>query len=256
MKQTVKLLICLLLMMLLTGCCKHDWEEATCEHPRTCVECGWEVGEKGEHNWEEATCTDPETCRNCGETRGKANGHRWAGLTCQECGETGEKSAEKVPDVEMPAENDGSQGITPEEYMAYLMEYTKRFVGEYELGESVTNNDEEYICYVNIGRERAYRLIMILDESTGYIRDVYIMQLKEDKFNGDQLIMYAIAIAMGEPDPDNLAELYSRLEGAMTSQKIEDTSVYEVYELDGYYIQIYRHENRRGETTIVDVIRK
>ncbi len=99
----------------------HNWQDATCTTPKTCLTCGKTKGEayghttgeaileveyeptcteKGSykynyyctvcekflkfdrvkvdalgHNWAEATCTVPETCLTCGETNGEAPGH-------------------------------------------------------------------------------------------------------------------------------------------------------------------------------------
>ena len=39
-----------------------------------------------EHNWEEATCEEPKTCSICGETEGEALGHTYVDGVCSECG--------------------------------------------------------------------------------------------------------------------------------------------------------------------------
>lgn len=76
------------------GCFKHEWREATCTEPKTCIKCGKTEGEALGHNWEEATCTKPKTCSVCGETEGNALEHTWVDATCTEpktcsvCGET------------------------------------------------------------------------------------------------------------------------------------------------------------------------
>lgn len=94
-KKIVFGVICLALStLLLTGCCEHEWVEATCTEPKTCSVCGATEGEAVGHKWEEATCTEPKTCSVCGETEGKAAGHKWEEATCTEpktcsvCGET------------------------------------------------------------------------------------------------------------------------------------------------------------------------
>jgi len=84
----------LLMLSLLTGCCKHVWYAATCTAPQTCQECGETEGEALGHTWEEATCTTPKTCTVCKETEGEAPGHIWeeattdAPKTCQTCAAT------------------------------------------------------------------------------------------------------------------------------------------------------------------------
>lgn len=85
-----------LLTLLLTGCIfhKHEWAEATCEEPKTCVKCGETEGEPLGHDVIEATCTEPQTCARCGKTKGKPLGHDWEEATCttpktcKRCGET------------------------------------------------------------------------------------------------------------------------------------------------------------------------
>ena len=72
----------------------HEWQDATCTEPQTCLVCGETRGRATGHSWTEATCTEPQTCLVCGETRGGATGHFWANATCTEpqtclvCGET------------------------------------------------------------------------------------------------------------------------------------------------------------------------
>ncbi len=95
MKRVISLVLALAAVLSLAGCClNHEWEEATCTEPRTCVKCGKTEGEPLSHDWEEATCTEPKTCSRCGETKGEPLGHDWeeatydAPKTCSRCGET------------------------------------------------------------------------------------------------------------------------------------------------------------------------
>ncbi len=96
MKRKIAIVTLLVLAMcVLSGCClSHDWEDATCEEPKTCLECGKTEGEPLEHDWEDATCQEPKTCAECGETKGKTLRHDWQDATCgepktcSECGET------------------------------------------------------------------------------------------------------------------------------------------------------------------------
>ena len=81
---------------LLTGChLKHEWQEATCTEPRTCMIGGETEGEPLGHKWEEATCTEPKICSVCGKTEGEALGHGiltkasyQQGAVCTVCGHT------------------------------------------------------------------------------------------------------------------------------------------------------------------------
>lgn len=75
-KMKKMMLLLVLVSVLLTGCClRHDWEEATCETPRTCSKCAETEGEALGHDWVDATCEEPETCSRCGTTQGQALGH-------------------------------------------------------------------------------------------------------------------------------------------------------------------------------------
>ena len=84
-----------LFMMLLTGChLKHDWQEATCTTPRTCLTGEEMEGEALGHTWVDANCTEPKHCSVCGETEGKPLGHKIQGeptyqspAFCSVCGE-------------------------------------------------------------------------------------------------------------------------------------------------------------------------
>lgn len=55
--------------------CPHEWAEANCSSPKTCLKCGKTEGEPlGDegHVWDSATCTEPKTCSRCGATEGKS----------------------------------------------------------------------------------------------------------------------------------------------------------------------------------------
>lgn len=84
MKRTaLKLILTLLYILLLAGCaCEHVWEEADCDTPRTCSECGQTEGAPAGHSWLAATCANPKTCEVCAATDGEALGHTWTEATC------------------------------------------------------------------------------------------------------------------------------------------------------------------------------
>lgn len=81
----------------LTGCGnehEHEWKDATCTTPKTCVTCDETEGEALGHTWTEATCDTPKTCSVCGETEGEALGHTLTEANyqkapvCEVCGVT------------------------------------------------------------------------------------------------------------------------------------------------------------------------
>jgi len=49
----------------------HDFEDATCEKPKTCKVCGETEGEALEHVWGIRTVDSAKTCENCGATEGE-----------------------------------------------------------------------------------------------------------------------------------------------------------------------------------------
>ena len=53
----------------------HDWQEATCESPKTCSVCNTTEGEALGHTWVDATCTTPKTCSVCEATEGAVLSH-------------------------------------------------------------------------------------------------------------------------------------------------------------------------------------
>lgn len=73
MKKKTRILILILLsILMLTGCCTHrEWLPATCDTPETCSECGKTKGEALGHVWVAATTENPQTCSACGATTGK-----------------------------------------------------------------------------------------------------------------------------------------------------------------------------------------
>ena len=93
-------ILCFLLFCILLHACgvitlhDHEWQDATCTTPKTCVICGDTDGDPLGHQWADATCTAPKTCTVCGETTGSPSKHDWMKATCESpktcsvCGET------------------------------------------------------------------------------------------------------------------------------------------------------------------------
>lgn len=74
---------CIVLCAFLSGCgCKHEWQEATCDTPKTCSLCQTTDGEAMGHNWTNASYTTPKTCSVCKKTDGSK-------LSAKEVFETG-----------------------------------------------------------------------------------------------------------------------------------------------------------------------
>ena len=63
----------------LSGCGHtHEWEEASCEAPKTCKSCGETEGTALSHEWVEATCLEPKHCVRCGAVEGEKAEHIWS----------------------------------------------------------------------------------------------------------------------------------------------------------------------------------
>ena len=76
-------LLLILMSLLLTGCgCKHEWQAANCETPKTCTLCQVTEGEALGHTWADATCAAPKTCTGCGKTEGETLPHTWVDVSC------------------------------------------------------------------------------------------------------------------------------------------------------------------------------
>ena len=96
MKKVVITALLVLLCFTLSACaCKHTWNYATCQTPKTCSQCGATEGEVAAHQWTDATCVAPRTCAVCGKTEGEPLPHNWmpatctAPKTCASCGGVG-----------------------------------------------------------------------------------------------------------------------------------------------------------------------
>ena len=94
MKKNVgKALVMIAFILLLNACaCEHEWMDATCTAPKTCVKCEEVESDVLAHQWSEATCTSPQTCAECGEKTGSVLPHQWIEATCtipKTCSECG-----------------------------------------------------------------------------------------------------------------------------------------------------------------------
>lgn len=63
--------------------CNHNYSDATCNNPQTCINCGLTVGSALGHNMEKATCENPSKCSRCDYTEGESLGHTWMDATCE-----------------------------------------------------------------------------------------------------------------------------------------------------------------------------
>lgn len=86
-KRVISCIVLLSIAIGMCGCHSHEFSEATCTQPKTCISCGETEGEVLPHSFSEATCTQPKTCEICGATEGEALGHSVSIGKCSKCGE-------------------------------------------------------------------------------------------------------------------------------------------------------------------------
>lgn len=102
MKNGRKIAVCIFSLLLLCvslvgifACgkeCEHQWQEATCTAPKTCIFCSATEGEKASHTGGTATCKTKAKCSVCGEEHGDLGDHTWVDATCTQpkhCAECG-----------------------------------------------------------------------------------------------------------------------------------------------------------------------
>lgn len=83
MKRIFPLLLLILCLITLASCgCEHQWQDASCEAPKTCSLCGNTEGEALGHEWADATCDTAKTCKRCHKTAGEPLSHQWKDATC------------------------------------------------------------------------------------------------------------------------------------------------------------------------------
>lgn len=170
MKKLTLLIIPILLFAtvssLLTSCsCKHEWNDATCTTPKTCLLCNEIEGEPLGHKFENATCISPEICSICGTENGKALGHTIiidaaVEPTCTETGLTEGSHCEACNEIIIP-QNDVEK-----------LEHTE---GEWEIAEKGVKTLHCAICD------------KVLDSKYGMIENIYTASdipdaLMNDKF--------------------------------------------------------------------------
>ena len=75
-RNSIIIVLSILCISFLSACgCNHEWKDATCSEPKTCIKCQKTEGEPLGHSWIGATCTDPDKCERCNKTKGEAKGH-------------------------------------------------------------------------------------------------------------------------------------------------------------------------------------
>jgi len=85
LKKLFLVTLTILLTVFLCSCsCSHEWQEASCTTPQTCLQCGETIGGPLAHAWQEANCTSAKTCLLCNTTEGSPIPHEWIAASCVE----------------------------------------------------------------------------------------------------------------------------------------------------------------------------
>ena len=95
------LAVLLALAALLTGCaCEHEWQDSTCQAPRTCVRCGATEGKVRAHTWGSTACEAPVGCTVCGTMEGIELTHTWCAESkiCIHCAFDGRPADDRFMD--------------------------------------------------------------------------------------------------------------------------------------------------------------
>lgn len=147
----------LITCFMLTGChISHEWQEATCTEPRTCLTGGETEGEPLGHTWVGATCAEPKHCSVCGETEGEPLEHTWVEATCTEprhCSVCGETEGEALGHTWIEAN--------------YQQPATCEVCGETE-GEPLQADFEKYGLECNAELDKSYPYVTICSKAPEY----------------------------------------------------------------------------------------
>ena len=206
MKKLITLTVLVMCVaVLLTGCfCKHEtWNDATCETPKTCAECGETEGEPLGHVWLAATCETPKTCEQCGLTNGEAKGHAWVDATtetpktCTTCqltegdriitderfttAATAEIQGKWGIDIALTAEDLGLKELEEPLTIVFVLELCND--GNLKMYETVTDEDAFWDAIIDIYVEAMYAefasMGMDQDAADQAMKETYGMGIEE-----------------------------------------------------------------------------
>ena len=156
----------------------HEWKDATCLTPKTCVTCGETEGTALGHKWQEATCLTPKICMVCGKTEGTALGHKWQDYTCTVCGAidiTKKDKAKGHDAIELLSSSKDSC-----DYMSSIIAKAWHFsIYEYESYYTLSNDDTitGFSKYIGIKKDVAKTAIDSLFKRYGYDTSNYVIYL-------------------------------------------------------------------------------
>ncbi len=79
----------LMIFLIVSTTCIHEYTPATCTTPETCIKCGAIQGNALGHSWKIISCDKPRICSRCGEQSNTITEHDWhiSGdeISCKKC---------------------------------------------------------------------------------------------------------------------------------------------------------------------------
>ncbi len=226
-KRLTWIILVLVCALALAACgCKHEtWNEANCETPKTCAECGEIEGEALGHSWADATCEEAKTCATCGKIEGAALGHSWveancdAPKTCERCALTEgealehiwlEATTEAPKTCELCALTEGERIVTDPRFTTastadiqgkwgFTLELSGDMMGEPNFNGTMTFM--QVLELHNDGTMSTYITIVDMSAMHTYLKDTVYAQLAAagfDKAAADQVVMQNYGMTMDE----------------------------------------------------------
>lgn len=172
-----------------TICISHEWEEATCTTPKTCIYCDKTEGGIAGHKWQDATCTTPKTCSVCKTEKGEPIGHiegNWEisvestltekGLEALLCANCGQKLDERSVPVKTATVDGRSFNFKDDEFVNWLESISTLEVGA--LNETDENGNNFYPLLGPDGEAGA--LVLAHDEDNGNVNCIMIYFQNDD----------------------------------------------------------------------------
>ena len=253
-KRLTMIVLVLVCALALSACgCKHEvWNEANCEPPKTCAECGEIEGAPLGHSWIAATCETAKTCEVCGKTDGEIPGHAWVEAdcenpkTCSTCGLTEgealghiwiEATTETPKTCSVCAATEGERIITDPRFTTaataevqgkwgYMVEVTGEMIGE--AGFEGTIKYFLVLELKNDGTMAMYMQMADASEMYAYLKDALYTALAAqgmDKEAADAAVKQAYNMTM-----DQYAEYIFSL--------IDMDAILAAFNIDGvYYVE-------------------
>lgn len=149
MKRLLVVFLIICFAFSLSGCCNHEWQEATCTEPKTCAKCGATEGEALGHDYSEWQITAEPTFSAEGEQE----------QTCSRCGDV---LKEAIPQKSLDSVSvTDEQGfcVTYEEFFELYESYLNAEIGNYASDEETANAASDYLFFLTETEKDNIRMV-------------------------------------------------------------------------------------------------